>query len=113
MFKPGVSGYPQGRTKGVPNKSTEKIKMYYMELLEGNLDNIQVWLNHVAENDPAKALDFLLRLSPFVIPKKSETDLFVDSPIRIIIPAAEDKTTHSPNTTSTLQSFNTADKDDI
>lgn len=92
MFQPGQSGNPNGRPAGKTNVTTGKIKEYYLDLLNNNLDSIQLWLNQTAQEDPAKALDFLLKLSPFVIPKKTETDLNVDSPINIIIPSKkEDK----------------------
>ena len=90
MFKKGESGYPQGRAKGSTNQSTEKIKLHYTNLIEGNLGSIQDWLNRVAETDPRGALDFLIKLSPFVIPKKSESDITIDNPINIIIPQKED-----------------------
>lgn len=92
MFQPGKSGNPNGRPKGGTNVTTGKIKEYYLDLLNNNLESIQLWLNQTAQEDPAKALDFLLKLSPFVIPKKTETDLNVESPINIIIPPKkEDK----------------------
>ena len=86
MFQPGVSGNPNGRPKGATSATTDKIKNFYIELLNGNLENIQQWLNQTAATDPAKALDFLLRLSPFVIPKKTESDITIENPLRIIIP---------------------------
>jgi hypothetical protein len=91
-FEKGQSGNLNGRPKGTGNHSTEEIKKYYVDLLHGNLDNIQLWLNQTASQDPAKALDFLLKLSPFVIPKKQETDLNIENPLKIIIPAPKDKT---------------------
>ena len=86
----GVSGNPNGRKNGSINKSTEQIKRAYTELVEGNLDNIQEWLNRVATTDPKGALDFLIKLSPFVIPKKTETDITIDNPLKIVIPPKED-----------------------
>jgi hypothetical protein len=94
MFKPGQSGNPNGRPKGQTNNSTERIKEAYTNLLEGNLPNIQNWLNMVAAEDPARALDFLMKLSPFVVPKKQQNDITFDSPIQIIVPrkGAENET---------------------
>lgn len=89
-WQKGVSANPNGRPKGVPNASTESIKRYYMELLDGNLENIQDWLDRVAETDPKGALDFLIKLSPFVVPKKTETDLTVESPLKIVIPPKQE-----------------------
>jgi len=89
-WQKGQSANPNGRPKGVPNVSTESIKRYYMDLLDGNLENIQDWLDRVAEQDPKGALDFLIKLSPFVVPKKTETDVTVDSPLKIIIPPKQE-----------------------
>lgn len=89
-FKKGQSGNPEGRPKGATNATTDRVKQFYLELLNGNLENIQLWLSQTASEDPAKALDFLLKLSPFVIPKKQETDLNIENPLRIIIPPKED-----------------------
>lgn len=85
-FRKGESGNPNGRPAGKGNATTEAVKAYYLELLNGNLDNIQTWLNQTASVDPKGALDFLIKLSPFVIPKKTETDMTIESPLNIIIP---------------------------
>ena len=82
----GVSGNPEGRPKGSPNKATKEIKERYTQLIQGNLDSIQEWLNETARRDPSKALDFLIKLSPFVIPKQVSQDITFDSPIKIVIP---------------------------
>ena len=86
----GESGNPNGRPKGQGNATTEAVKAYYLDLLNGNLDNIQTWLNQTASVDPKGALDFLIKLSPFVIPKKTETDMTIESPLNIIIPPKKD-----------------------
>jgi hypothetical protein len=89
-WKKGVSANPNGRKAGVPNKSTEEIKKAYADLIAGNLDQIQSWLNRVAANDPKGAIDCLIRLSPFVIPKNVSQEVTFDSPIKIVIPNKSD-----------------------
>lgn len=86
LWKKGESGNPEGRKKGVPNKATQEVKDAYLALIQGNLPQIQAWLDRVAERDPARAIDLLLRISPFVIPKKQEMDLNIENPINIVIP---------------------------
>jgi hypothetical protein len=89
MFKPGQSGNPNGREKGSKNKATKEIKERYTELIQGNLDSIQTWLNATAAVDPSKALDFLIKLSPFVIPKQVAQEVTFESPINIVIPGKD------------------------
>ena len=65
MFKRGESGNPEGRPKGAKDKAQADIKQAYQSLVEGNLSNIEIWLNEVATKDPARAIDLMLRLSEF------------------------------------------------
>lgn len=75
MFKPGESGNPNGRPKGAPNKNTENIKQAFKDLLENNVDNISGWLTKVAEKDPARATELLIKLSEYVVPKLARTEV--------------------------------------
>ena len=68
-FKPGTSGNPAGRPTGSKDKMTADIKQAYRSLVEGNLSNIETWLNKVAAKDPAKAIELMLKLSEFILPK--------------------------------------------
>ncbi|MCK9308682.1 MAG: DUF5681 domain-containing protein [Candidatus Cloacimonetes bacterium] len=86
MFQKGVSGNPNGRPKGGSNKDTIAIKKAYTALLTNNVPKVQRWLDRVAADDPAKALDFLIKLSPFVVPKKTENDITLENPINIVMP---------------------------
>lgn len=70
-FLPGQSGNPNGRPKG-PNRATKEIKEAYINLVNNNLGSIQGWLDIVAQRDPAKAFDMLMKLSPFILPKLTE-----------------------------------------
>lgn len=79
MFKKGISGNIAGRPKGTKDKSTKEIRERFNDLLENNLPNIEKWLTSTAEKDPAKALDLLLKLSEFVVPKLKAADLNLNS----------------------------------
>ena len=59
----------KGRTKGVPNKSTQIVREAIANLLERNAPNMDRWLNEVAQDDPYKALDLMNKLSEYHIPK--------------------------------------------
>ena len=75
MFKPGESGNPNGRPKGAPNKTTKEIREAYQNLVEMNLDNMTMWLQEVAMVDPEKAMDLMLKLSEYIIPKLARQEV--------------------------------------
>lgn len=74
-YKPGQSGNPNGRPKGKPNNVTIEVREAYQKLTEDNLGNMSLWLAQIAVDDPAKAMDLMLRLSEFIIPKLARTEL--------------------------------------
>jgi len=91
MFKAGESGNPNGRPKGRENKVTTEIRQAYADLIHGNLDNITMWLQEVADRDPQKAIECLIKLSPFVLPKKTELHTPEDwKPINLVLPQKPD-----------------------
>jgi len=75
MFKTGTSGNPAGRPQGAKDKAQADIKQSYQSLIEGNLTNIETWLNEVATKDPGKAIELMLRLSEFILPKMRATEV--------------------------------------
>ena len=75
MFEPGQSGNPAGRKKGTLNKNTKQIREAYQKLTEDNLDNMNRWLMQTAQEDPAKALDLMLKLSEYIIPKLARQEI--------------------------------------
>lgn len=93
MFKAGESGNPTGRPKGAENRVTQEIRQAYADLIHGNLDNITLWLQEVAAKDPQKAIECLIKLSPFVLPKKTELHTPEDwQPINLILPQKPNET---------------------
>lgn len=85
-FQKGESGNLNGRPQGAKGKIQTDIKQAFQSLVEGNLMNIETWLNEVAAKDPAKALDLILKLSEFVLPKiKSvQLDAKINEPFTIV-----------------------------
>jgi len=53
----------------------KELRDFYSNLLENNQDNIQNWFDAVAKKDPAKALELILKLSSFIIPKPRTIEL--------------------------------------
>ena len=58
-----------GRKRGTPNVLTRDVRGALAALEEANLHRLQSWLNEVGKTDPAKAIDLVLRLLEFVVPK--------------------------------------------
>lgn len=79
-----------GRVAGTPNKATTEFRQTIASLLESNAQNVDLWLQQVANGageskpDPAKALDLLAKLAEFGAPKLSRAELVGDeeNPIR-------------------------------
>jgi len=74
-FKEGQSGNPKGRTKGKPNKTTAEIRDAYQRLVEDNLTNMTEWLTQVAAENPEKAMELMLKLSEYMIPKLARQEV--------------------------------------
>lgn len=68
MIKGGKRAGP-GRPKGTPNRVTTDFRATVTKILEGHLDDIDVWLKRVAKKEPYRALDLLMRLAEFTAPK--------------------------------------------
>jgi len=75
MFQKGQSGNPNGRPKGAQNKNTREIREAYQRLVENNLENMTLWLTRIASEDEEKAMEIMLKLSEYVIPKLARQEV--------------------------------------
>ena len=67
-----------GSRKGIPNKTTAEIRNAFQMLVEDNLDNMKVWLSDVAQEDPERALEIMLKMAEYIVPKLSRTEVKAD-----------------------------------
>jgi len=74
-FTPGQSGNPNGRPKGSKNKITQDIRAAFKMVLENRLPDLEQLLARVAADDPAKAIDLMLKLSNRFVPELSRQEI--------------------------------------
>lgn len=73
----------KGRKKGVPNKATRDVREAVAELVQGNVENLQLWLEDVGRTNPARAFELVLKLMEYHIPKLARTELTLGPPDEI------------------------------
>lgn len=64
----------KGRPAGVPNKATKAFRETITRLLEDNADNVALWLQQVAAENPKEALDMLAKLAEYATPKLARVE---------------------------------------
>lgn len=64
-----------GRPKGSRNKTTNRIREAYQNLVEMNLDNMSLWIADMAADNPEKAMDTMIKLSEYIIPKLARQEV--------------------------------------
>ncbi|MNU46283.1 hypothetical protein D3C71_351420 [compost metagenome] len=77
-----------GRAKGTPNKVTQDFRETVRKLLEANTENVSIWLEQVAQDNPAKALDLLTGLAEYAAPKLARTELVGDGGGPVVVAAS-------------------------
>jgi hypothetical protein len=64
-----------GRRKGVPNRVTADVRQAFALLLQAKTHELDGWLSRVGKSDPARALDLVIKLAEYHIPKLSRTEI--------------------------------------
>ena len=58
-----------------PNNSTKMMKEAFDMLVENNLPNLNIWIAQIAAEDPAKAMDLIIKLSERFVPALARTEV--------------------------------------
>lgn len=66
-----------GRPKGTPNRTTKEVRQQFEHLLNNNVDKLQSLFDKVAEENPTKAIELILKVSEFVLPKLKAVEVDV------------------------------------
>jgi len=71
-FKKGEISNPEGRKKGIPNKSTGKAKALFMEIMSGNVNKFKGALDYLYAKDKIKWLDVVSKFFPYYLPRQTD-----------------------------------------
>lgn len=64
-----------GRPLGSPNRATAEVRAAIAKLMEETAPKMQDWLERVAAEDPARALDIVVKLAEYHIPKLGRIEM--------------------------------------
>ena len=64
-----------GRQKGTPNKATAEARAAFGMVFEKLAPEVEGWILAVAETDPARAAELVLRLAEYFVPKLARTEV--------------------------------------
>jgi len=59
--------------------ANERLRVAICELTDANIKSVQTWLDDIAKDDPAKALDVILRMLEFSVPKLSRVEAHISN----------------------------------
>lgn len=74
MAVKGKTNNPNGRPKGVPNKSTTKVRNAISQFAEDTVEEFTSWLQDIALEDKKAAADLWLKTIEYHIPKLARTE---------------------------------------
>lgn len=75
------NGNKNGRPKGSPNRSSEEMKLTIARAVNEGLDYLKGDLQRIRKEDPEKALNIILKLLDYNLPKLKSVDMSVKGEI--------------------------------
>lgn len=72
-----------GRPKGAINRSTEQMKLSIARATNSVLDDLPKLLNEMKEKDPRSAIDLVIKLLEYNLPKQSRVEMRAEIDQRI------------------------------
>ena len=75
----GTRTLGSGKKKGTPNRVTTEMREALLVFVEVNMPKLQIWIDRIAEDDPAKAFDLFIKMTEFVLPKLARIDGNINS----------------------------------
>lgn len=84
-----------GRNKGTPNRLTSDIRQCFADIMQNMGPRMEEWIERVAETDPGRAAEIILKLAEYHIPKLSRSIISGDkeNPIQFVVVSPDQKTT--------------------
>lgn len=74
-------GNRSGRPKGASNRSSEMQKINIQRMINEGLDFMKEDYHKIREEDPAKALNLLIKLLEFSVPRLKSVDMKLDAEV--------------------------------
>ena len=89
-----------GRPKGTQNKEAKAIREAFSKLLENKMPEVETWIDEVREHDPAKAMELILKMSEYILPKLKAVETTFNTEdgvqsIKIEVVKSNDDTPHN------------------
>jgi len=81
-FRPGQSGNPAGKPKGIKSKSSEEIRGIFQEFLENNIEQMQADFNQI---EPRDRLNFIEKIAKLILPPPLTLENLTDSQLDQLI----------------------------
>lgn len=74
----------KGKPKGADNQTTKAAKELFLDIMEGEVDNIKDALESLRKKDKGKYLEVLAKFFPYFIPKKLDVTMPGQTVIKVV-----------------------------